>query len=117
VVNLICLISLVGELSPVHAVYSPSKPGSPCLSQCLGKSGGPCKSIGPKKSDCLGKSAGHVQHKSRLNVQGSHCHRDKMLQWTFQVGQNVTVDVVNLDGSSRHLLGLVSNYSRCLITY
>jgi hypothetical protein len=45
----------------------------------------------------------NVQHKSRLNVQGSHCHRDKMLQWTFRSGQNVTVDVVNLDVLSRHL--------------
>jgi hypothetical protein len=44
----------------------------------------------------------NVQHKSRLNVQGSHWHRDKMLQWTFWLGQNVTVDVVNLDISSRH---------------
>ncbi len=44
----------------------------------------------------------NVQHKSRLNVQGSQCHRDKMLQWTFWLGQNVTVDVVNLDVSSRH---------------
>ncbi len=44
----------------------------------------------------------NVQHKSRLNVQGSHCHRDKMLQWTFWLGPNVTVDVVNLDVSSRH---------------
>ncbi len=25
-----------------------------------------------------------------------------MLQWTFWLGQNVTVDVVNLDVSSRH---------------
>jgi hypothetical protein len=44
----------------------------------------------------------NVQHKSRLNVQGSHCHRDKMLQWMFWLGQNVTVDVVNLDVLSRH---------------
>ncbi len=44
----------------------------------------------------------NVQHKSRLNVQGSQCHRDKMLQWTFWLGQNVTVVVVNLDVSSRH---------------
>ncbi len=44
----------------------------------------------------------NVQHKSGLNVQGSQCHRDKMLQWTFWLGQNVTVDVVNLDVSSRH---------------
>ncbi len=44
----------------------------------------------------------NVQHKSRLNVQGSHCHRDKMLHWTFWLGQNVTVDVVNLDVLSRH---------------
>jgi hypothetical protein len=26
---------------------------------------------------------------------------DKILQWTFQLGQNVTVDVVNLDIRSR----------------
>jgi hypothetical protein len=44
----------------------------------------------------------NVQHKSRLNVQGSNCHKDKMLQWTFWLGQNITVDVVNLDVSSRH---------------
>jgi hypothetical protein len=50
----------------------------------------------------------NVQHKSRLNVQGSHCHRHKMLQWTFWLGQNVTVDVVNLDVSSRHRIILGS---------
>jgi hypothetical protein len=44
----------------------------------------------------------NVHHKFRLNVQGSHCHSDKMLQWTFWLGQNVTVDVVNFDVSSRH---------------
>jgi hypothetical protein len=55
----------------------------------------------------------NVQHKSSLNVQGSHCHRDKMLQWTFRLGQNVTLDVVNLDVSSRHRSKLVSNDKYC----
>ncbi len=47
----------------------------------------------------------NVENKTRLNVQGSYCHRDKMLQRTFRLGKNITVDVVNLDVSSRHPVG------------
>jgi hypothetical protein len=36
---------------------------------------------------------------------------DKMLQWTLQLGQNVTVDVVNLDVTSRQLISVVPD--RC----
>ncbi len=32
---------------------------------------------------------------------------DKMLQWTLRLGQNVTVDVVNLDVTSRQRLSVV----------
>jgi hypothetical protein len=32
---------------------------------------------------------------------------EKMLQWTLRLGQNVTVDVVNLDVTSRQLNELV----------
>ncbi len=44
---------------------------------------------------------------------------DKILQWTFWLGQNVTVDVVNLDVTSRQRSDLASLYFdmiRCSLT-
>ncbi len=40
---------------------------------------------------------------------------DKMLQWTFWLGQNVTVNVVNLDVTSRQRLVAVEDPSVMLV--